>query len=181
MGATGDTHVRDARDSEQGAIRALTLGAYGEYATIMAPTAWHGLESAILTALESKTADRIVAERDGRIVGSVMLFPPEANAYGEYAAPGSAPELRLLAVDPAERGHGIGEALVAECVRRARASGATELGLHSSASMKAAVRMYAKLGFERAPERDFQPDGAEVVWGFRLPFDDTAVRPGGIR
>jgi len=30
------------------------------------------------------------------------------------------------------------------------------------------MRMYQRLGFVRAPEHDFQPEGAEVVEGYRL-------------
>jgi ribosomal protein S18 acetylase RimI-like enzyme len=55
-----------------------------------------------------------------------------------------------------------------ECLRRARASGATEIGLHTSRSMKAAIQMYERMGFERAPENDFQPPGTERVLGYRL-------------
>jgi ribosomal protein S18 acetylase RimI-like enzyme len=57
---------------------------------------------------------------------------------------------------------------VDECVRRARASGASELGLHTSESLRAAIRMYERMGFERAPEFDFQPEGAELITAYRL-------------
>ena len=77
------------------------------------------------------------------------------------------PELRLLAVSQDARGKGVGSALVKECVRRARLMGATELGLHTSRSMRAAMRLYLSMGFERAPERDFLPPGGEVVEGYR--------------
>jgi ribosomal protein S18 acetylase RimI-like enzyme len=81
------------------------------------------------------------------------------------------PELRLLAVAPMARGAGVGQALVDECVRRARASGHSELGLHTSESLRAAVRMYERMGFERAPEHDLRPEGAELVMAYRLPLN----------
>ena len=68
-------------------------------------------------------------------------------------------------------GLGVGHALVDECVRRARRAGAAELGLHTSESMRVARRMYERMGFERAPERDFRPGGAELVEGYRLRLD----------
>jgi hypothetical protein len=34
--------------------------------------------------------------------------------------------------------------------------------------MKAAIQMYERMGFERAPENDFQPPGTERVLGYRL-------------
>ena len=73
-------------------------------------------------------------------------------------------------MSPDARGEGIGQALVDECVRRARRMGAAELGLHTSGSLRAAIRMYERMGFVRAPERDFQPPGAELVMGYRLPL-----------
>jgi GNAT superfamily N-acetyltransferase len=171
--------VRDAREDERDAIRALTLRAYAEYATVMAPEAWAGLERAVLTALASEErVERIVAERGGALVGSVLLYPPAADAYGGAVRRASWPELRLLAVAPEARGHGVGRALVDECVRRARRAGAAELGLHTSASMRVAMRMYERMGFVRAPEHDFRPDGAELVTAYRLPLGDL---PAGER
>ena len=167
--ASDVVHVRDARPDERAAVRALTLRAYGEYATAMTPTAWAGLDEAIRAALESDApAERIVAERAGALVGSVTLFPPSTDAYGGLTTHVPWPELRLLAVAPEARGLGVGEALVKECARRARAAGAAVLGLHSSRSMQAALRMYARLGFVREPAYDFVPDGGEVVEGYRL-------------
>ena len=58
--------------------------------------------------------------------------------------------------------------MVDECVRRARFAGAAALGLHTSKSMVTAMQLYERMGFERAPELDFQPPGAEMVWGYRL-------------
>lgn len=172
--------IRDARDEDRAAVRELTLAAYAEYAEVMEPAAWAGLDGALRAALESDAAmDRIVAEHGGRIVGSVMLFPPQVQAYGDLAQAARAPELRLLAVSAAARGLGVGRALVDECVARARAMGATELGLHTSQSMAAAVRLYRRLGFVRTPETDFRPGGAELVEGYRLPLDAAASAEDG--
>ena len=168
----GEVIVRDARDDERSAVRALTLRAYAEYAAVMAPEAWEGLERAVRAALlASGPAERIVAERGGALVGSVLLYPAATDAYGGLAGPASWPELRLLAVAPEARGLGVGGALVRECVRRARRMGARELGLHTSETMAVARAMYRRMGFVRAPEHDFRPDGAELVEGYRLPLD----------
>jgi GNAT superfamily N-acetyltransferase len=176
--------IRDARDDDGAAVRELTLAAYVEYAGVMEPSAWAGLDGAVRATLEGAgPAERIVAEHGGRIMGSVMLFPPQAQVYGEFLEAARAPELRLLAVSPEARGLGVGKALVDECIRRARRMGATELGLHTSRSLVAAVRLYQRMGFVRAPESDFQPEGAERVEGYRLPLDgagpvDDGPAPG---
>lgn len=170
--------IRDARDDDRAAVRELTLAAYAEYAGVMEPAAWAGLDGAVRATLESDTqAERIVAEHGGSIVGSVMLFPPHAQVYGELLEAARAPELRLLAVSPEARGLGVGRELVDECIRRARRMGAGELGLHTSRSLAAAVRLYQRIGFVRAPESDFQPEGAERVEGYRLPLDGAGT-PG---
>ena len=163
------TIIRDATDGERAVVRELTLRAYAEYAEIMEPASWSGLSQAIADALASDgPVERIVADDDGRIVGSAMLYAPETDAYGALVSASAAPEIRLVAVAPEARGRGIAKALVEECIRRARSQGAREVGLHTSRSMRAAMAMYATLGFVRAPERDFQPPGAELVEGYRL-------------
>jgi GNAT superfamily N-acetyltransferase len=171
-----DLRIRDARDDERSVIRELTLASYAPYSAVMAPTAWQGLVAAVRAALDTtEPAERIVAEQGGRIVGSVMLFPPGEN-YGGAAAGAQWPELRLLAVAPEVQGQGVGRALVEECVRRARRTGAAALGLHTSKSMRTAIRMYERMGFGRAPEHDFQPEGAELVTAYRLPLQQSAER-----
>jgi predicted N-acetyltransferase YhbS len=135
-------HIRDARADERAAIRELTLAAYAEFAPIMTPTAWAALRQAVLAGLDAEGAvERIVAEQNGALLGSVMLYSPTANAYGNAAAPAGWPELRLLAVAPAARGQGVGRALVEECMRRARRAGASALGLHTSESLRAAIHI----------------------------------------
>ena len=168
--------IRDAGAGEREAIARLTRRAYAELSAAMAPDAWTALDAAISGALASDAgAEWIVAEHGGGLVGSVMLFPPSAAAYGAVAAKAKLPELRLLAVAPEARGLGVGEALVRECMARARHTGARALGLHTSASMRAARRLYERLGFVRAPETDFRPDGAELVEGYTISLE-SAVR-----
>jgi predicted N-acetyltransferase YhbS len=159
--------IREARAEERETIRELTLSAYGQFATIMAPSAWPGLQSAILGGLaNAEQADTFVAEQGGRIVGSVFLFPPtegEASEAGRMVWP----ELRMLAVSPEARGRGIGSALVEACLQRGRERGDVAIGLFTSESMREALRLYARMGFERAPRYDFQPPGGELVMALR--------------
>jgi GNAT superfamily N-acetyltransferase len=182
--------MRDAGAGDRDAIREVTLAAYSEYAAVVPEQFWIAYRRALLETLDGAgPAERIVAERHGAVVGSVLLFPPDANAYGGSAvrfatghhetktAGGEYPEVRLLAVPPAARGQGVGTALMEECVRRARRSGARALGLHTMDFMKSAVRMYARLGFVRAPSLDFSPVRGIVVKGYRLDLT-TPPAPG---
>lgn len=164
--------IRDARPDDHDRIRALTLEAYAEYGAIMAPASWGALEHAVHTALDSKEQmHRVVAEHDGQMVGSVLVYPPSADAYVGVGHRVTWPELRLLAVSTKARGLGVGRLLVEECIQRARTDGARAIGLHTSHSMDGAMRLYARMGFERVPEFDFQPDGAELVEAYVLPLD----------
>jgi ribosomal protein S18 acetylase RimI-like enzyme len=100
-------------------------------------------------------AELVVAVRDGRVIGSVTFALP-GSELAELAGPGEA-ELRMLAVDPPARGTGVGRALVAECLRRARAAGVRTLRLSTGRRMRVAHRLYQGLGFRRTPDRDWSP------------------------
>ena len=63
----------------------------------------------------------------------------------------------MLAVAPAARGRGVGEALATWCVDRARADGCHAVVLSTLPVMHAAHRLYQRLGFVRTPERDWYP------------------------
>lgn len=161
--------IRNAREDDRDAIRNVTLAAYEEYAPAIPEPFWLAYRRHLLATLDTEgSEDRIVAERGGVVVGSVLLYPPAAGAYGPAGENGPWPEVRLLAVLPEARGHGVGSALMRECVRRAREMGAPALGLHTTDMMRAAIRMYERMGFARAPETDFEPGGGIVVKGFRL-------------
>jgi ribosomal protein S18 acetylase RimI-like enzyme len=159
----------------------LTLRGYAEYAAVMEPSAWAGLDGALRATLAGDDpAERLVAEMGGKMVGAVRLYPPAMVAYGGMIEAARWPELRLLAVAPEARGHGVGRALVDECVRRARRMGATDLGLHSSHSMRAAIEMYERMGFVRAPEHDFHPEGSAAT-ASRSATLRNRLRNGGRR
>jgi len=166
--------VRDARAEESTTIADITRAAYAEYATIMAPEAWPELSEAVETGLVSTApSERIVAELDGRVVGSATMFAANVDAYGhvENVSQLTWPEVRLVAVHPDARGNGIARALMDEFVWRARAAGEQAIGIHTSRSMRAAVALYTSMGFVRVPELDFRPPGAELVEAYKLDLD----------
>ena len=61
-----------------------------------------------------------------------------------------------------------------ECIRRARAGGASVLSLHTTDLMRVAKAMYERMGFVRAPELDFRPAPGVTIEGFRLDLDVPA-------
>jgi len=114
-----------------------------------------------------KVSELIVAEMEGRLVGTVTLFLKASGSSREEWPEGWA-SVRLLAVHPDYRRRGIGRALMEECIRRARKAGIRTIGLHTSKLMDAARRMYEMMGFKRAPELDIHPAPGVVIMAYRL-------------
>jgi GNAT superfamily N-acetyltransferase len=80
-----------------------------------------------------------IAERGGERLGCVFLVKDEADDVAR---------LRLLMVEPAARGLGVGKRLVAECVAFARTAGYREIVLWTHAVLTAARGIYAAEGFQ---------------------------------
>jgi predicted N-acetyltransferase YhbS len=173
------TRLRDARPDDQAAIRSVTLAAYAEYAAPLGAL-WNGYRANILATLaDPGPAEQIVAVDEGTVVATVLLYPASPARPG-VGGERPWPEVRLLAVGPAGRGQGVGAALMQECARRARAAlmqecarraraaGATALTLHTTPMMAAALRLYERLGFVRAPELDLRVAPSLTVHGYRL-------------
>ena len=104
-----------------------------------------------------------------RLAGSID-FIADMTQYG-YDGPVArltdAAAVRLLAVDDAFRGKGIGRTMTCFCVDHARGLGKTRLVLHTTKLMQAAWTIYERLGFVRFPDIDFQQAGIDVR-GFQL-------------
>lgn len=95
-----------------------------------------------------------IAELDGERVGSVFCVPAED---------GTTAQLRMLLLEPAARGRGVGKRLVAECVEFARASGYRAIMLWTVSLLDAARAIYQKAGFELASEETIVGFGYELT------------------
>jgi DNA-binding MarR family transcriptional regulator/GNAT superfamily N-acetyltransferase len=98
-----------------------------------------------------------IAEQEGDVVGSVFLAP---------GAEGTA-TLRLLSVEPAARGQGLGRRLTEACIAGARERGYRRLGLWTNDVLTTARRIYGQAGFrlvESAPHRSFGRDLVGETW-----------------
>jgi DNA-binding MarR family transcriptional regulator/GNAT superfamily N-acetyltransferase len=103
-----------------------------------------------------------IAEREGDIVGSVFLVegPDERTA-----------KLRLLYVEPAARGLGIGARLVDECRRFAQSAGYRHIVLWTNSVLVGARRIYEAAGYrllESKPHRSFGQDLVGETWQLDL-------------
>jgi DNA-binding MarR family transcriptional regulator/GNAT superfamily N-acetyltransferase len=94
-----------------------------------------------------------VAELDGQRAGCVFCVRDEA--------PGTA-RLRLLLVDPAARGHGLGRRLVEKCISFARSAGYEHLVLWTNDVLADARRIYERAGFTLVAEEPHRSFGKEL-------------------
>lgn len=159
---TQDLLVREARPDEHAAVGELVVAAYRAgghlqrdegYGVHLADVAGRADEHPVL-----------VAERDGRLVGTVTICPP-GTPHSKDARPDEV-EFRYLGVAQEAWGTGVADALVAACDDWARDAGASALVLSAIDWNDAATRLYERLGFDRRPERDREPAPGIVlqVW-----------------
>jgi ribosomal protein S18 acetylase RimI-like enzyme len=55
--------------------------------------------------------------------------------------------VQLMSVVPKARGHGVGQALLDECINRAKRDSTTLIALHTTPIMEAAQYLYQRAGF----------------------------------
>lgn len=108
-------------------------------------------------AARAEQAELWVAVEAGseRVLGTVTTCPP-GSPWRELAREGEG-EFRMLAVAPDAQGRGVGEALVRHVLAHYRRDGARAVVLSSLVEQSAAHRLYARHGFTRLPERDWDP------------------------
>ena len=102
-----------------------------------------------------------IAEKDGEVVGSLFVVAKSKTIA----------KLRLLYVEPAARGLGIGSRLVSECVRFARQAGYRKMVLWTQSELDAARHIYKKAGFrvvEKKKHHSFGKDLVAEVWELSL-------------
>lgn len=98
----------------------------------------------------------------GAPLGSVMLVRAKEDAADEATA-----QLRLLLVDPAARGQGLGRRLVEECESFARGVGYRRIMLWTNSCLAAARRIYDAAGYRMVraePHRSFGHDLVGEIW-----------------
>ncbi len=97
-----------------------------------------------------------IAESDGERVGAVLVVKQSRSTA----------KLRLLIVEPAARGRGLGRRLVEECIAFARAKGYRRLELWTQSNLAAARSIYKRCGFRLVRKERHSSFGADLVGEF---------------
>ena len=156
--------IRAYAASDREEVNRVALAAFSQYAQQYED--WPSFSAGIARMADlAQDADLVVAEYEGAVAGAVAHFGPGRPRSPVF--PDEWSVIRMLVVDPAARGRGLGRQLMAACIRHARQAGAPALGLHTSPIMAAAVRMYEGLGFVR--DRDLPPNRGVSYGRYVLP------------
>lgn len=154
--------IRDCREEDCALVADIILRAYAPGVPADDPYR----EDLADTRKRMGEAQVLVAWLDGQAVGTITCCLP-GSAHGEIARDNES-ELRMLAVDPARQGRGIGRALLESVIAQARAAGYDALVLSTASWMTHAHRLYTRLGFVHTPERDWRPRPDVALVTYRL-------------
>lgn len=154
-------NYRRATLADANGLKNLALLAYGQYASVLGENNWavmkHNLANETMYVQLLKQSACFVCESGGKIVGMVFLIAhgnPTAFFETDWAY------IRLLGVDPAYEGKGIGKRLTQHCIDFAKETGEKTIALHTSEFQHTARYLYERLGFKKLKE-------LELIYGKR--------------
>lgn len=161
--------IREIRPPEHEEAGRITAEAYREFVR-PGEAAWEEyLDHIADVAGRAGRTSVLVAVEDRQILGSATLEvdgridEEEDGPLGQDEA-----HIRMLGVAQEARGRGVARGLMAACEARARAAGRTLVTLHTTPRMPVAQTMYAKLGYERGPDRRFEDGFVLLSFSKRL-------------
>ena len=165
--------VRDATLSEFPEIGELMVNVYSQlegFPTKNEQPNYYKMLANIGSLTENPQTNLLIAiSSSGKIGGGVVYFG-DMKYYGSGGTATrekNASGFRLLAVDPAIRGQGIGKLLTKACIQMAKDEKQNQMIIHSTKAMQIAWKMYENMGFKRSKDLDFM-QGELPVFGFRL-------------
>lgn len=158
--------IRLAREDELAAVGELTIGAYRADDFVAEVTGPYALKLMDARARAEEAELLVAVDGAGTVLGTVTIALA-GTPWAQVAAEDEL-EFRMLAVSPAARGRGVGEALTRRVIERAEELGLRAVTLSSSQNMLVAHRLYERLGFRRSPEADWSPVPGTRLITYRL-------------
>lgn len=160
------------------ALRALQPGdlgwVIGRHGALYAQEyGWSAAFEALVARIAADFVDRFdpareaawIAERAGERLGCVFLVQARDDVRQQVIP--AAAQLRMLLVEPAARGQGLGRRLVDECERFARAQRYRRILLWTNSNLDAARAIYEKAGYRliaSEPHHSFGHDLVGETW-----------------
>ncbi len=150
-----------------------------------APLAARGLrynathQSPEVTARRLSRGHSVMAECDGRVVGTISVYPPDPAAKVPLYREPHTYSFGQFAVDPAYKGRGIGRALHAAAVDHALSQGAHFLSLDTAAPAAELIATYERWGYVVVERTSWASTNYEsVIMRCRLSEERHPTGPG---
>jgi ribosomal protein S18 acetylase RimI-like enzyme len=131
--------LRPATPEDAPRLADLVNAAYGHYVERLGFTPRPMTEDYADVVREKRV---LVAERDGEIIGLLVLVTEDGSFFVDN-----------VAVDPALRGTGIGRALLERAEAEALAAGHAVIHLYTAAGMTENLELYERIGFAEYDRR----------------------------
>jgi len=136
--------IRRYREEDRDAVNGVALAAFAQYANDYHD--WPAFRANIgRTADLAQQADLLVADVGGAIAGAIAHVGPDRPRSPIYPPEWSV--VRMLVVDPARRGQGVGRALARWALLQAIECDLAKLYVEVVAEQEGAVAMFSALGF----------------------------------
>jgi predicted N-acetyltransferase YhbS len=176
--------VRAATSEDHAAMRSVLRAAYAPYARNLGPELFERYLADLLDLDTHAAHGRLlVAEDDGRIVGTTAFYPD--SSVQDFGWPRGWAGGRALSVHPDARGRGAAQALIAHCEALAVLAGRRVFAFHTADFMVDAVALYEHLGYRRSPDFDtdlaahygMRSDRPVVLIAYRRTLSATVSHP----
>ncbi len=158
--------IRPVAPAEHAAVAEMTVRVYEEALGEVLTDDY----KVILADVDDRAANALVLVAHGgdppTLLGSIT-YVPGPGPYAEFEPPDEA-GIRMLVVAPEVQRQGVGSTLVRACIDEARRAGKVRISLHTTPAMTGAQQLYQRLGFRRAPERDWVPEPGVNLLGYVL-------------
>ena len=139
--------LRDYQDADAEDLNRIAVSAFDQFRDYYDD--WPAMRARLSqTSALGASGEVIIAELQSKFAGAVGYFGPNSQKAAFFDS--RWPIIRMLVVDPAFRGKGIGRALSEACIAKARRDKAPLIALHTSPIMSVALPMYLKMGFVKA-------------------------------
>jgi ribosomal protein S18 acetylase RimI-like enzyme len=161
------------QDAEQ--LRTLGILAYGQFKDNLTPENWETMNVLLETGISyQELLDKsaaFVCQAQNSIIGMAYLIPngnPTDIFQEDWCY------IRMVGVNPAYGGNGIGKKLIQMCIEYAKEAQEKTIALHTSEFMDSARHIYEGLGFERIHE--IAPRFGKKYWIYKLELNKPQIK-----